>query len=188
MRIGVDIDDTMADTFDFLMPYISEFFGVDIEYLKSHNISYNTLPKEMQKRELEFAKKYYDVVIPDTPFKVGVSDYIKKLKNLGHEIIIITARDNTLYIDAYGTTTKELSNNDIIYDKLTFGFDKAKICQEEGIDLFVDDSVANCNAVNKLGIKTILFSSKSNMNVQTDLERVGSWAELYEKIRTFYEL
>ncbi len=30
MRIGIDIDDTMADTFDYLMPYISEFFNIDI--------------------------------------------------------------------------------------------------------------------------------------------------------------
>ena len=110
MKIGIDIDDTMTNSFDYLIPYIAEFFEVDIEYLKSHNISYSTLPKEMKTRELEFAKKYYDKVIPSTPFKTGVSDYIKKIKSLGHEIIIITARDKTLYTDEYRTTIKELKN------------------------------------------------------------------------------
>lgn len=56
MRIGIDIDDTMADTFDYLMPYIAEFFNLDIKYLKNNNISYNTLPEKMKERELEFAK------------------------------------------------------------------------------------------------------------------------------------
>jgi len=56
LRIGIDIDDTMADTFDYLMPYIAEFFNLDIKYLKNNNISYNTLPEKMKERELEFAK------------------------------------------------------------------------------------------------------------------------------------
>ena len=55
MKIGIDIDDTMADTFEYLMPYIAEFFDVDIKYLKDRNISYSNLPKEMKERELEFA-------------------------------------------------------------------------------------------------------------------------------------
>lgn len=53
----------MADTFDYLIPYIAEFFDVDIKYLKDNNISYSNLPKEMKERELEFVRKYYDKVI-----------------------------------------------------------------------------------------------------------------------------
>lgn len=179
----MDIDDTMTDTFDYLIPYISEFFEIDIEYLKSHNISYSTFPKEMKKRELEFAKKYYDTIMPNTPFKNGVSTYIKKIKDLGHEIIIITARDKTLYTDEYKTTIKELQKNNIVYDKLICDFDKVKICQEEKIDLFIDDSITNCKNVNQLGIKTILFNNKSNINFQTNFNRVDSWKELYNIIR-----
>lgn len=183
MKIGIDIDDTMTNTFDYLMPYISDFFKVNIDYLKSNNISYSTFPEKMKKRELEFAKKYYDKVIPNTPFKAGVSDYISKIKSLGNEIIIITARDKTLYTDDYKTTIEELKNNDIFYDKLICNFDKSKVCKEEKIDLFIDDSISNCNKVEQLGIKTILFNSKSNINIKTNLHRVNSWDELYEIIK-----
>lgn len=182
MKIGIDIDDTMTNTFDYLIPYISEYFEVDIEYLKNNNISYSTLPKDMKKREFEFAKKYYDKVIPNTPFKKDVSKYIKKIKKLGNEIIIITARDKKLYTNEYKTTIKELSDNNIMYDKLICSFDKAKICKDEKIDLFIDDSITNCNEVKQLGIKTILFNSKSNINIQTNLCRVDSWRELYEVV------
>ncbi len=183
MKIGIDIDDTMADTFDYLIPYIAEFFDIDINYLKDNNISYSNLPEEMKKRELEFAKKYYDKVIPNTPFKPKVAEYINKIKELGHEIIVITARDKTLYTDEYKTTIEELNNNKINYDKLICDFDKAKVCKIEKIDLFIDDSIANCSKVNELGIETIVFNSKSNIKDKTNLYRVDNWEEIYEKIK-----
>lgn len=183
MKIGIDIDDTMADTFDYLMPYISEFFEIDIEYLKRNNISYNTLPEKMKKREFEFAKTYYDRVIPHTPFKPDVSKYIYKIKTLGHQIIIITARDKTLYHDEYETTIKELNSNQIHYDKLICSFDKVTACKNEKIDLFIDDSISNCNKVSALGIETLLFNSKSNMDVATKFPRVDNWKDIYEKIK-----
>lgn len=183
MKIGIDIDDTMADTFDYLMPYIAEFFDVDIKYLKDNNISYSNLPKKMKERELEFAKKYYDKVIASTPFKPKVAEYIDKIKELGHEIIVITARDKTLYTDEYKATIEELKKNNIHYDKLICDFDKANVCKNENIDLFIDDSIANCNKVNKLGIETILFSSKGNLTDKTDLYRVDSWKNIYEKVK-----
>ena len=179
MRIGIDIDDTMTNTFDYLMPYISDFFKVDIKFFKKNNISYNNLPEKLKVRGLDFAKKYYDDIIVDTPFKPGVDEYIRKIKELGNEIIIITARDNTLYKDEYKTTIRELKNNNIIYDKLICDFDKAKVCKEEKIDLFIDDSVKNCNEVNNIGIKTILFNSKANIDENTILDRVNSWDEVY---------
>ena len=80
---------------------------------KDNNISYSNLPKEMKEKELEFAKKYYDKVIPSTPFKSKVEEYINKIKELGHEIIVITVRDKTLYTDEYKTTIEELKNNNI---------------------------------------------------------------------------
>lgn len=183
MKIGIDIDDTMADTFDYLMPYIAEFFDVNIKYLRDNNISYSNFPKEMKERELEFAKKYYDKVIPRTPFKPKVAEYINKIKDLGHEIVIITARDKTLYTDEYKTTIEELKNNNIQYDKLICDFDKAKICKNEKIDLFIDDSIVNCKKVNELGIETIVFTSKSNINDKLDLYRVDNWKDIYYKVK-----
>lgn len=185
MKIGIDIDDTMADTFDYLMPYIAEFFGIDRNYLERNNISYSNLPEEMKKRELEFAKEYYDKVIPYTPFKTGVAEYIDKIKELGHEIIVITARDKTLYTDEYKTTREELDNNKIHYDKLICDFDKAKVCEREKVNLFIDDSIGNCNKVKKLGIQTIVFNSKSNIKEVSNLDRVDNWEEIYEKIKQY---
>ncbi len=125
------------------MPYIAEFFEVDIKYLKDNDISYSNLSKEMKERELEFTRKYYDKVIPVTPFKPKVAEYIDKIRNLGHKIIVITARDKTLYTDEYKTTIEELKNNNIHYDKLICDFDKAKVCKNEKLDF--DIVFKDCN-------------------------------------------
>ena len=183
MKIGIDIDDTMTNTFDYLQPYISEYFKVDLKYLIDNSISYNTLTKKMKKREYEFAKEYFDLVIPNTPFKEDCSKYIGKIKKLGNEIIIITARDKRLYIDEYATTIKELENNKIVYDKLICDFDKAKVCKKEKLDLLIDDSIHNCKSAEKLGIKTILFNSKINKNIKVNLKRVDNWKDLYDIIK-----
>ena len=34
MNIGIDIDDTITDTFDYLMPFVAEFFGADLRELE----------------------------------------------------------------------------------------------------------------------------------------------------------
>lgn len=62
-------------------------------------------------------------------------------------------------------------------------FDKAKVCKNEKIDLFIDDSIANCSKVKELGIETILFNSKSNIEDKNSFYRVNEWKEIYEKIK-----
>ena len=183
MNIGIDIDDTIMDTFDYLMPYIAEYFNVDIDDLKNKNISYSNLPQEWKEREIEFCKKYYDTVVPDTPIKPDAVQYIKKIKALGHSLFVITARDNRLYTNAYKTTSKQLNANGVVYDKLICTFDKVQACKEEKIGLFIDDSIGNCEKVKNAGIPVLLFNSKSNIRISTDLERVDCWKEIYELIK-----
>ena len=182
MNIGIDIDDTITNTFDYLIPYVAEYFGANIEYLRNNNISYCNLPEEWKKRELDFAQKYYDNIIVDTPIKSCACEYIRKIKELGHNIFIITARDNTLYKDAYKKTEEQLNKNNIYYDKLICDFDKGKACLDEHIDLMIDDSIYNCKEVSKVGTQAILFNSKSNINTDTDFKRVNDWKEIYEYI------
>lgn len=188
MNIGIDIDDTIMDTFDYLMPYVAEFFNADIDELKNKNISYSTLPKEWKEKELDFCKKYYDAVVPYTPVKPDAAVYIRKLKELGHSIFIITARDNRLYTDAYKTTSQQLAANGILYDKLICTFDKSQTCVEEKISLFIDDSIENCKKVQAAGIPVLLFGGKGNASINTDLAKVNTWKEICEIIKKNYDI
>ena len=91
---------------------------------------------------MQFCKKYYDKVVPDTPFKKDARYYVNKLHEEGHKIVIITARTKDMYTDPYKTTKEELDKNHLLYDVIVCVMDKAA-CQERVIDLFIADSIHN---------------------------------------------
>ena len=68
-------------------------------------------------------------------------------KEEGNEIIFITARfsNSDFNIDVENITKYWLLQNDIPYDKLIINAnEKQKVAIEEKIDVFLDDSIRNC--------------------------------------------
>ena len=178
MNIAIDIDDTLTNSFDYFQPYVAEYFGSTLAYVKDNNISYSNLPDEWKIDELGFCKKYYDRIVVDTPFKEEAAKTVKKLRSLGHKIIIITGRTTAFYTDPYKTTTEELNRGNIEYDKLICTLEKGKACKEEKIDILIDDLIHNCEAAEKIGIKAILFTSKANQGIETQLPRLENWNDI----------
>lgn len=185
MNIAIDIDDTLTDSFDYFQPFVAEFFGADLNDLKSRRISYGNLPDEWKSRELEFCKKYYDATAALTPFKPDAKSGVDALKSAGHRIIIITGRTNAFYSDPYKTTRQELANGRIEYDKLICTLDKNKACADEQIDILIDDMPANCSAAEKVGVKPILFTSKANSTYPSPFDRAESWQEVLKIIKNY---
>ena len=56
MNIAVDIDDTLTNSFEYFMPFVAEYFGVDYEELKRKNMSYNNLPEGWKDQEYAFGR------------------------------------------------------------------------------------------------------------------------------------
>lgn len=185
MNLGIDIDDTLTETSEFLLPYVAEYFSLDLETLKKDNINYDHLPDEYSGREKEFGKAMYAKVLLDVKLKRNAKEIVNKLKEEGHKIIIITARDETIYDDPFGFTTKQLEKLGIKYDKLVCSFDKRKVCIDEKIDVFVDDSIENLTSSEDVVGKILLFNSKLNMKKQTNFTRVDSWEEVYNYINDY---
>ena len=73
----------------------------------------------------------------------------------------------------------------VTYDKIVFGgANKAKVCKEENIDLFIDDSPVTCQLVKESGVDVIAFKSKITAYAidKSGLPSVSSWNELYQII------
>ena len=159
MNIGIDIDDTITETSEFLMPYVAKYFSIDIDYLKKNNICYNNLPKEYKEKEVEFGKSTFGKVLLDV-----------KLKQ---------------HANPFGFTSKQLEKLGIKYDKLVCSFNKRKICIDEKIDFFIDDSIENLNKVEGSVGKVLLFNSKTNIGEDNHFTRVNSWQEIYRYISDY---
>ena len=183
LNIAIDVDDTISNTFEYRIKYVSEFYNIDEKYLEENDISYSTLTKEMKEKEIEFSKKYFEKVALNVPIKEDSIHYINKLKEDGHNIIVITARDTFFYKDPYKTTKAYLNKFDIPFDKLICNSDKVKECKNNNIDLLIDDSNHNCENVSKAGIKVLMFACKSNKNIH-NFNKVYNWKEVYDYIKT----
>ena len=180
MRIGIDIDDTICDSIEAMLPYICMKYNLDYESEKAKGYSYY---EYMNLENFEdFGKKNFSDILFNAKLKDKADYYINELfKN--NEIVFITARGNKFFDDPFELCKKYLDKYDIKYNKLVVdAHDKGIICMKEGIDLFIDDSVRNCSSVSDYGIKVFIFDESYNRN-DDRFERVYNWKEIYEKIK-----
>lgn len=193
MNIGIDIDDTMSNTFEMSFPiakeYAKKLFGKEIkneDYTQVDSYNYIETVLGIDGENIErFWKENLVTLFKTVEPKENVSEVINKLKDEGHKIIIITARWNEDYCDSENLSKEWLKKYNIKYDKIYIGAEsKIEIAIKEKLDLFIDDSIKNCREVTENNIKCYLFESKVNIQNEesNNFEIVRSWNEIYEKI------
>ncbi len=190
MNIGIDIDDTISETYETLFPYAQKY---TIETLgRSGEIDKNqeclthfyvqAMHKWNEKEDTDFWEKYYKNLIKEVKIKTLAKEVLDKLHE-NNKIILITARWE-MKDGKIGEMTKEwLTQNKIEYDKLILNAtDKVKIAKENEIDLFIDDSFKNCKEISNVGIKAFLMDSRLNKVYEDEkIKRVYSWPHIYEE-------
>ena len=191
MNIGIDIDDTISDTFESAIVYAKEYIKnelnkepiIDMTKVRDHYYIRDMFNLSHEEAE-EFWVKYYTRIVENVKPKKFSVEMINKLKSEGNNIIIITARWDGENIDAFEISKKWLEKYNLNFDKMYVGIEnKAEIAIKENIDLFIDDSIRNCEEVSAVGIKSYLFNSETNKHINEDkhIDRVYSWEEIYSK-------
>lgn len=189
MRIGIDIDNCISNFDDTLL---KEYLKHDKELRNTGIINEN--PESLRKGMFDWTDEeensFYNANIENFAKKLksleDSSYYIKKLKEDGHEIYIITGRNNGEYTNPYELTVKWLNKYNIIYDKLilTDAYNKhAKTveCLENNIDLMIEDSTKISLDLINNGFKVFTMNTRYNQKEQS-LDRVSTWKEIYERI------
>lgn len=193
MRIGIDIDGVLTNVGQFSIDYLSKYcvennieFDIGDSYYKiakTFNIS-NIDESKFWDKYLDFYPKYEKA----RPF---ASEVIKKLKDDGYKIYIITARWLTNRKDSVGNKMREtvknwLAENDITYDELIFtksdNENKFQEIIDNKIDLMIEDSPTN---INELANITHVFCYNTDYNKNCNGENITrcySWYDIYKKI------
>ena len=192
MNIGIDIDDTISNTFETFLPYMKKFVEKDLNRTLDLNLNskidyYNVVEKYgISENEARiFWVKYYVSILESVEPKKFSVEVIKKLKEKGNKIFLITARIDDEIVDARAITEKWLKENKISYDKLIINsHNKLEIAQRENIDIFIDDSIRNCEMVSSGSIKTYMMTTENNKYYENNnIVKVNSWDEFYENIK-----
>lgn len=179
MNIGVDIDDTITNTYETLLTIISIKYGLNYKKLISMNLGYEEVKSNLDNYDL-YKKDLFSVMAKSVTLKENVVEVLNKLKSEGNNIILITARNYEEYGEPYKVSIEFLTKNNIPYDELFVNvYEKGTFCKEKNIDIFIDDNVRNCNSVKDVGIRTVQFDTSFTPKVE-DVEHVSSWNEFYE--------
>lgn len=106
MRIGIDMDDTITDTWNYMLEDVSKEFNIELSMLKEKKNAYAKLLTDDFGISLD---EYYQKMRPvyqrhvlNLPLQKEADKYINKLHDEGNEIYFITARETLFYNDPYG--------------------------------------------------------------------------------------
>ena len=192
MKIGIDIDDTIANSFETVFADSQKF---DIEVVGNNGALRNmgkaqdhhymeTIYNWSEQQAEQFWITYLMKYITKSQPKEDAPSVIQKLKEQGHKIYIITSRyENEIYPNVINPTKEWFTKNKIPYDELVINVqEKAKACKEHDIDLFIDDSITHCRNIQKEGIKTLVYTTSMNQAIEVEKEgltRAYSWTQIY---------
>lgn len=191
MNIGVDIDGVLLDLERFALDCgtkmcIEKNIDINInleKYFEGEKFHWT------QEQEDEFWDTYLLEYVQNSMPRKYASEIIKKLREEGNTICIITARNESgMPEEYYGKmqeeTIKWLKTNNIEYDKIFFTTDDDKLnkCKENNIDIMIEDSPTNIKNISK-EIKTIKFDCQYNRNVESEnIIKAYSWYHIYQII------
>lgn len=189
MRIGIDIDGVLTDIEQWQLDVGGKFFskfnkGVEnkdgYEITEIFNVS--------DELDNQFWNEYLYEYVTKEPSRKYTSEVIKKLKDSGNEIYIVTARYLTNKNTADGKKMREivinwLKEQNIYYDEIIFSpEDKKEICKKYNIDIMIEDKVDNINKISSI-IPVICFHAGYNMKCKgKNIYRVYNWYDIYNLI------
>lgn len=194
MKIGIDIDDTTVVTINSMIKYGKKYSE---EVLKTGPIIpnlgtikdrfyLNALFGWTEETKFDFFNMYYKDVLKDCEPLPDSPKVIRALKEEGNEIYFISARITSIPgCDAKQLSIDTMNKYEIPYDKIIIGaYDKLEYCLENGIEVFVDDSLEVLEELSKHGIRCYLMTSPVNKDLETGtIKRVTTWEEIYNDLQ-----
>lgn len=189
MRIGIDIDGVLTDIEKWQLDVGGKFFS---KFKKSvtNKDGYEITEIFNVSKDLddEFWNEYLYEYVTKEPARKYASEVIKKLKEDGNEIYIVTARYLTDKNTDDGVKMRKivinwLKEQNIYYDEIIFSSEKKKEnCKKYNIDIMIEDKVDNINEISSL-IPVICFHAGYNKECKgKNIYRVYNWYDIYNLI------
>lgn len=165
MKIGIDIDDTITNTIE-----------ETIKYLNMYNQKYN-INDDIASKSFDFFVKHIENIQINVKLKPGVKEAFYELKQMGYEIIIITARGSEIEYQHEKITKDYFKKHNLPYDKIYFGlYNKGDVALIENISVFIDDRINNLDDVAQYGVECLHFVS--DMNIKSPYKKFDNWHDI----------
>lgn len=185
MVIGIDLDGVVFDTEEYYRTYSHLY---DLAFVKNGLIDKKEMHvhkryKWEQKYADDFYAKYTEEVLNNAPFKPGARYVLSELKKMGHKLVCITLRG--YYRECERTITeKRLKEANVEFDRILYNQKNKLIsCQNEKIDIMIDDNPDTMKLLAKNNIKCFHFRGAGLRKVNhKNVVEVQNWADIMEKL------
>ena len=186
MNIGIDIDGVLVDEDQYIIDCTSKYcFENNIEgFTNPYACEFEKFDWSKERVE-DYRNQYFNEYVEDYPARMYASEIIKKLKEEGNNIIIITARHKSYYdAEMQEKIKKWLEKNNIYYDELIFAkVPKLDEVKKYKIDLMIEDSVNTIVQLKDI-VKVFCYDARYNRDLKCDnVTRVFSWYDIYSKYK-----
>lgn len=189
MKIGIDLDGVVFDTEKDMRVYSELYDMLELKQdgkIDGKQIKLTKRFNWTDEQYWDFLDKYHETVIKESNYMPGAKLVLNKLKEDGHELIVITARGGNSE-NIINLTEKRLKSDGMdIFDKYYYKIeDKAQICKQENIDVMIDDLNINCQSTSENKIKTIYLKDAPSYDMEENeyLKVLYNWGEIYRYIK-----
>jgi uncharacterized HAD superfamily protein len=199
MKIGIDIDNTIAPTFKTIIKYLNKKYKLNKLFKDSkESTGYDLFHAEFKYfyndwKEFVYSKEHHSM----KPIK-GSVEVIKKLSEK-HQIYILTARANYQNIQTGIWIDKHYKNK---FEEILFLeycnkentkplFTKGDLCKKFNIDIMIEDDLSQARIISEKSKKTKIFLFDKDNSYTWNKERplpkntikVSSWKEIEKEIK-----
>lgn len=185
MKIGIDIDGVILDTerdLKFFADYWS-YFKLAKNRLKNDDVTQEHCFDWTEEEMNYFYSNYFDNLTKKAHLIVGAKEILKKLKEEGHELYIVTLR-GYYRKEEKRDAEKKLKKLGVKFDGIHWSI-KNKIgkCKELGIQVMIDDNPDNVEQFANSGLGVLYFKEEPTRSVKLDnVVKVTSWMDIYREI------
>jgi hypothetical protein len=187
MKIGIDVDGVILDYTPVIRAYAELYDLCELKKKGVINKKGSRLVKRYDWSEKEFlcfANRYFIKSSEEAPFNPLAIEIIKRLKEDGHELYIVSNR-GAFQKEAITVVQKRFKKESLPIDKYFWGVEnKTKVCLENNIDILIDDFFEICKDAVDNGIHALYFREKCSPKIEHHLlYDVDNWPQIYRHIK-----
>jgi uncharacterized HAD superfamily protein len=188
MKIGIDLDDVLADSLPHYLQAFSRRFGLTIGLADAAWQISDRFPQIPRQEAHEFFTELIEAgFFSSRPLLPGAREAVERLAEDGHRLFIITGRAprDEAITRSWLTRVRLLPRFDAVIHRARepVGRHKSGTASELQLDLFIEDELAVATDVAKTAIQVLLYDHPWNQGVLPgNVRRVRSWTEALRRI------
>lgn len=180
MRIGVDIDGVVSDSYPVWLQELNRHYGKNIPHVEDYDmhLAFDVTMEDMN----DFFETNVERLLMMPEPIAGAKEGIETLLQEGHEVIYITART----LEQKDLTVRWFALREIHHEHVLFtGFgSKVDFVKQWEIEAFIEDYQVNAKLISECGVPVFLLDASYNQEeLPPGITRCHSWDEIITGIQ-----